>query len=90
MFPQDSATVGTCPSRPAPRGKFLVDVYIRWKNTFVMNGPTRVVRPENGNDTVSEGIGYGMLLSVYMGDKTLFDALYSTGPAIRRAATPVR
>ena len=42
-----------------------------------MNNPTRVVRPENGNDTVSEGIGYGMLLSVYMGDKTLFDGLYS-------------
>jgi endo-1,4-beta-D-glucanase Y len=75
-FPQDSA-VGTCTKPAGASGKFLVDAYIRWKNTFVMNGPTRVVRPENGNDTVSEGIGYGMLLSVYMGDKTLFDALYS-------------
>ena len=39
--------------------------------------PTRVVRPENQNDTVSEGIGYGMLIAVYMGDRTLFDGLYA-------------
>ena len=70
-------------------GKFLVDAYIRWKNTFVMNGPTRVVRPENGNDTVSEGIGYGMLLSVYMGDKTLFDALYSYWTSKSAGAAPL-
>jgi endo-1,4-beta-D-glucanase Y len=75
-FPQDSA-VGTCTKPTGASGKFLVDAYVRWKNTFVMSNPTRVVRPENGNDTVSEGIGYGMLLAVYTGDKTLFDGLYA-------------
>ncbi|HET6149346.1 MAG TPA: glycosyl hydrolase family 8 [Polyangia bacterium] len=77
MFPQDSAMVGACPKPAGAAGKFLVDMYLRWKNTFVTNNPTRVVRPENGNDTVSEGIGYGMLIAVYMGDRTLFDGLYS-------------
>ena len=46
-----------------------------WKSTFVKSGA--VVRPENGNDTVSEGIAYGMLIAVNMNDKTLFDSLYS-------------
>ncbi|HVM33461.1 MAG TPA: glycosyl hydrolase family 8 [bacterium] len=36
----------------------------------------RVYRNTNGNDTVSEGIGYGMLIAVMMDDKTLFDGLY--------------
>ena len=36
----------------------------------------RVQRPSNGNDTVSEGISYGMLFAVYMNDKTTFDALW--------------
>ena len=36
-----------------------------------------VVRPENGNDTVSEGIGYGMLIGVFMNDKAMFDTLWS-------------
>ena len=35
-------------------------------------------RPENGNDTVSEGIAYGMLFAVYMGDKATFDGLWRT------------
>ena len=39
--------------------------------------PAPVIRPENGNDTVSEGIGYGMLIAVNMNDKTTFDNLYS-------------
>ena len=36
----------------------------------------RVFRNTNSNDTVSEGIGYGMLIAVMMDDKTLFDGLY--------------
>ncbi|HET9869836.1 MAG TPA: glycosyl hydrolase family 8, partial [bacterium] len=36
----------------------------------------RVYRNTNSNDTVSEGIGYGMLIAVMMDDKTLFDGLY--------------
>jgi len=35
-----------------------------------------VQRPENANDTVSEGMAYGMLFAVYMNDKATFDALW--------------
>ena len=38
--------------------------------------PCRVERPENNNDTVSEGIGYGMLIAVYMNDRPTFDGLW--------------
>jgi len=49
--------------------------YSNWKAKFVSGG--RVIRPENGSDTVSEGIAYGMLIGVYMNDKPMFDALWS-------------
>jgi endo-1,4-beta-D-glucanase Y len=54
------------------------DVYTafqNWKGKY-FDG-TKVVRPENGNDTVSEGIGYGMLIGVFMNDQSMFDALWS-------------
>src|SRR6185312_15859440 len=54
------------------------DVYAafqNWKAKF-FDG-TKIVRPENGNDTVSEGIGYGMLIGVFMNDQSMFDALWS-------------
>jgi endo-1,4-beta-D-glucanase Y len=41
----------------------------------------RVQRIENGNDTVSEGIAYGMVFAVYMGDKTTFDGLWTYAKA---------
>ncbi|WP_281297800.1 glycosyl hydrolase family 8 [Flavobacterium limnophilum] len=56
----------------------VVDSYAIWKNNFVENcnnGRSRV-KFDTSSQTVSEGIGYGMLLSVYMTDKTLFDALW--------------
>lgn len=37
----------------------------------------RVVRPEDGNDTVSEGQAYGMLLSAAVGDRERFDLLWT-------------
>lgn len=40
------------------------------------DGAKRVQRPENQNDSVSEGLGYGMLLAVYMNEKDMFDALW--------------
>jgi hypothetical protein len=76
MFPVDSATVGTCAKPTGATGKFLMDAYVRWKATYVVSG--RVVSPEiDGGATVSEGIAYGMLISVFMNDKTLFDQLWS-------------
>jgi len=58
------------------------DVMTSW-NTFktkmIVNngGGLRVQRPENSNDTVSEGIAYGMLMAVYLVDKTTFDGLWA-------------
>jgi endo-1,4-beta-D-glucanase Y len=58
-----------------------MSAYSSWRSTYVTSSGAgagmRVQRPENGNDTVSEGIGYGMLASVYMADKMTFDALWT-------------
>ncbi|HTA93962.1 MAG TPA: glycosyl hydrolase family 8 [Polyangiaceae bacterium] len=53
----------------------VATAYTNWKTKFFQGG--RVIRPENGNDTVSEGIAYGMLIGVYMNDKTMFDTLWA-------------
>jgi endo-1,4-beta-D-glucanase Y len=59
--------------------------YIAWKNTYVTangaGGHLRVQRTENGKDTVSEGIGYGMLLAAYKGDRATFDGLWGYAKA---------
>lgn len=52
--------------------------YNSWKNRFVRDcsgGSKRVLFDDNSS-TVSEGIAYGMLLSVYAADKALFDGLW--------------
>ncbi|MEO8237300.1 MAG: glycosyl hydrolase family 8 [Flavobacterium sp.] len=56
----------------------VTDSYATWKTNFVeacSNGRYRV-KFDDRSQTVSEGIGYGMLLSAYMADKTLFDGLW--------------
>jgi endo-1,4-beta-D-glucanase Y len=58
--------------------------YDQWKNDTVTSdgakGFRRVKRPKEPglevNSTVSEGIGYGMILAVYMDDQALFDDLW--------------
>jgi endo-1,4-beta-D-glucanase Y len=69
--------MGSCkmPTGPSTDAKFLVPAYNAWKASMVSGN--KVIRPENGNDTVSEGIAYGMLIAVNMNDQTLFDSLYS-------------
>ena len=68
-----------CTKPTGADGKLLQDAFLTWKSKFVegSGSSTRVKSPEidTGNPTVSEGIGYGMLIAVYMGDKTLFDGL---------------
>jgi endo-1,4-beta-D-glucanase Y len=64
------------------------DVMTSWttyKSKMIVNngGGLRVQRPENSNDTVSEGIAYGMLMAVYMTDKTTFDGLWAYAKARR-------
>lgn len=56
----------------------VTDSYAIWKTNFVencTNGRYRV-KFDDRSQTVSEGIGYGMLLSAFMADKTLFDGLW--------------
>jgi len=56
-----------------------VPAYNQWKATFVKSG--KVIRPENANDTVSEGIAYGMMIAVAFNDQALFDSVYGTWKA---------
>ena len=58
-------------------------MYVSWYQNAVTSSGTvcggclRVFRNTNGNDTVSEGIGYGMLFAVEMADQTLFNGLFN-------------
>jgi endo-1,4-beta-D-glucanase Y len=53
--------------------------YNFWKGSFVVSAGTalRVQRPDQQNDTVSEGIAYGMLMAAYIGDRPTFDGLWA-------------
>jgi len=61
------------------------NAYDGWYSAFVTSsgamGGVRVKRPSNSNDTVSEGIGYGMLAAVYIGDRPTFDGLWKYAKA---------
>lgn len=62
-------------------GKSSMDAensYNIWKTNFIeacTNGRFRV-KFDNSSETVSEGIAYGMLLTVYKADKVTFDGLW--------------
>jgi endo-1,4-beta-D-glucanase Y len=86
-FPQNRSMAGCV----FPTGNLNADVvaaYNQWKNDTVTtngaNGFRRVQRTSSdgvsmstpANSTVSEGIGYGMLIAVYMNDQSLFDDLW--------------
>jgi hypothetical protein len=55
------------------------NAYLEWKNNYTEScGSGRIrVKFDEPNRTVSEGIAYGMLLSAYAADKTLFDGLWA-------------
>jgi endo-1,4-beta-D-glucanase Y len=61
----------------------VLAAYQLWKDTVVTSegasGFLRVRKPDSGSvidSTVSEGMGYGLLLTVYMDDQQTFDALW--------------
>jgi endo-1,4-beta-D-glucanase Y len=56
----------------------VLSAYNRWKSDFIVecNGMYRVCTDDE-NETRSEGMGYGMLLSAYFGDKGVFDSLFA-------------
>ncbi|WP_158850070.1 glycosyl hydrolase family 8 [Algibacter sp. L1A34] len=56
----------------------IYNVYVAWRNAFAepcTNGRYRI-KFDTPSETVSEGIGYGMLLSAYANDRELFDGLW--------------
>ena len=59
------------------------DVSLGWQNYKARiivdagDGALRVQRPEFDNDTVSEGIAYGMLFAVFLNDKETFDKIWA-------------
>ena len=57
----------------------IIDAYTSWKNTFteVCNDNSIRVKFDTPNETVSEGIGYGMLIAAYIGDQELLDGLWN-------------
>jgi hypothetical protein len=54
--------------------------YGRWRDNLIeactQQGDARMKYPESGNDTRSEGVGYGMVIAAYFGDKPTFDGLW--------------
>jgi endo-1,4-beta-D-glucanase Y len=54
-------------------------MYERWKSEYIRecNGMYRVRCTDDTSETRSEGMGYGMLLSAYFGDKGVFDSLFA-------------
>ena len=88
-FPQNRQS-SSCVYPTAYDNNDVMAAYTKWKSDLITSngagGFQRVQRTTsdplgNGgatplNSTVSEGIGYGMIIAVYMGDQTLFDNLW--------------
>jgi len=55
------------------------DMYGRWKSEFIRecDGMYRVRCTDDTNETRSEGMGYGMILSAYFGEQGVFDSLFA-------------
>ncbi|MBN2442131.1 MAG: hypothetical protein JXJ04_12325 [Spirochaetales bacterium] len=72
-------------SNQSSENSYVLSEYNSWKSTYVTSsgagGNLRVRRPANSDDTVSEGIGYGMLFSVYVDDRSTFDGLWNYAKA---------
>ena len=80
-----TGTVKTLAPNPAAADEAIQKSYADWKSKYVTadgaNGALRVQRPENNHDTVSEGIGYGMMLAAYNKDQDTFNGLWKYAQA---------
>jgi endo-1,4-beta-D-glucanase Y len=82
-FPQNRQST-RCSYPSAYDNGDVAAAYRQWKtDTVTSSGAGGFLRVQRPNDpgllpgsTVSEGIGYGMLIAVYMGDQALFDGLW--------------
>lgn len=57
----------------------VMELFSAWKDTYLVTRGSGfcVQRPTDGNDCVSEGTGYGMLLAAQLGDQATFDGLWA-------------
>ena len=84
-FPQHRVSGSCTLTSAAGANDATMAAYTAWRTTFVTAtgagaaGSLRVQRPTNQGDTVSEGIGYGMIAAVYVNDRTTFDGLWTYG-----------
>ena len=71
-FPQNAA-VGSCmPATNAAKfNNAIAQIYVNWKKNFVQDN--KIVAPEQDNAITSEAMGYGMMITAALGDRTLFD-----------------
>ncbi|GGF41493.1 class F sortase [Subtercola lobariae] len=69
-----SPTTPASPSGPA-QARTADDAARAFLSNYVVDG--RVVRKDQGSDTVSEGQAYGMLIAVSIGDENAFDSIYA-------------
>lgn len=78
-FPQNRASGPCTITTAASAAQAVRTAFDTWSNTFVaaQGAGLRVVRTSNQNDTVSEGIAYGMLIAVYLNERGLFDGLWT-------------
>lgn len=82
-FPQNQR-LAHCTYPTAASADDVARAYQRWKEEIVTSegagGFWRLRRPDtpdgNANSTVSEGIAYGMVITVMMGDQGLFDGFW--------------
>ncbi len=84
-YPHDKKP-GTCSLTTAANASGAAQAaYNGWKSALVTAdgavGALRVRRNTDNDDTVSEGIGYGMIAAVYMNDRPTFDGLLSYAKA---------
>lgn len=82
-FPREPAISQFCARPVAASGQAVKDAYEAWKVATLSSegasGFLRVRKPDSGTvigSTVSEGMGYGLLLSVYFGEQEVFDQLW--------------
>lgn len=57
----------------------IQDMYDKWKSNYldVCSDMYRVSTEDGGSETRSEGMGYGMILSAYFGERGVFDSLFA-------------
>ncbi|MEP7052298.1 MAG: glycosyl hydrolase family 8 [Pseudomonadota bacterium] len=84
-FPQSKKPSSCSLTTTADASGAVQKIYNSWKGAMVTSNGAgaglRVQRNTDGSDTVSEGIGYGMIAAVYMNDRPTFDGLWTYAQA---------